>query len=195
MEFYAFDASYLEKLRSGDARTEEHFASYFRELIQLKLRSRLSSKEAIEDVQQETFVRVLSAIKTGEGLRQAERLGAFVNSVCNHVLLEYYRGQRRTEPIEEAEPSKTLAAALVRQGPDAFQLLETMDTERGVREIMDKLAERDRSLLRKVFLEERDKDEVCRELGVNREYLRVLIHRAKQSFKSFLITVRPPTTR
>jgi RNA polymerase sigma-70 factor, ECF subfamily len=38
--------------------------------------------------------------------------------------------------------------------------------------------------LREVFLEERDKDEVCRDYGVDREYLRVLLHRAKQSFKA-----------
>ena len=53
-----------------------------------------------------------------------------------------------------------------------------------LREILDQLAERDRRLLRDVFLEERDKDEVCRDFGVDREYLRVLLHRAKQSFKS-----------
>jgi RNA polymerase sigma-70 factor, ECF subfamily len=35
-----------------------------------------------------------------------------------------------------------------------------------------------------VLLEERNKDEVCAEFGITREYLRVLLHRAKQSFKS-----------
>ena len=41
-----------------------------------------------------------------------------------------------------------------------------------------------RSLLKAVFLDERDRDEVCRELGVERDYLRVLLHRAKQEFKT-----------
>jgi len=36
-------------------------------------------------------------------------------------------------------------------------------------------------------LEERDKDEVCRDYGVDREYLRVLLHRAKKSFKSMYL--------
>ena len=39
-------------------------------------------------------------------------------------------------------------------------------------------------LLKAVFLEERDRDEVCREFGVDREYLRVLLFRAKQEFKT-----------
>jgi RNA polymerase sigma-70 factor, ECF subfamily len=60
----------------------------------------------------------------------------------------------------------------------------TEDTRGVVRRVLDGLAERDRSLLRAVFLEERDKDEVCAELGVDRDYLRVLLHRAKGSFRA-----------
>jgi RNA polymerase sigma-70 factor (ECF subfamily) len=37
--------------------------------------------------------------------------------------------------------------------------------------------------LRLVFLEEKNKDEICRQLNVGREYLRVLIHRAKERFR------------
>jgi RNA polymerase sigma-70 factor, ECF subfamily len=64
-------------------------------------------------------------------------------------------------------------------------VLETKDTQRVVRQILNDMPERDRSLLRSVLLEDRDKDEVCAELGVSRDYLRVLVHRAKQSFKAF----------
>ena len=61
MQFQEFDDSYLERLRAGDFRTQEHFVAYFSELIQLKLRSRLRSPQAIEDVRQETFARVFAA--------------------------------------------------------------------------------------------------------------------------------------
>jgi RNA polymerase sigma-70 factor (ECF subfamily) len=39
-------------------------------------------------------------------------------------------------------------------------------------------------LLKAVFLDERDRDEVCAEFGVDRDYLRVMLHRAKQEFKA-----------
>jgi RNA polymerase sigma-70 factor (ECF subfamily) len=58
------------------------------------------------------------------------------------------------------------------------------ETSAMVRDILECLSERDRRILREVFLEERDKDEVCRDFGVGRDYLRVLLHRAKQEFKS-----------
>jgi len=179
LEFFAFDASYVEKLRAGDAHIERHFVNYFSELIRLKLRSRLNSKEAIEDVRQETFMRVLTLLRGKGGLRQPDRLGPFVNSVCNHVLFEHYRSQKRTEATIDDEVEATIAG----REPSALSLLEAKDTERVVRQILNQLPERDRRLLQ-LLLEERNKDEVCAEFGITREYLRVLLHRAKQSFKS-----------
>jgi RNA polymerase sigma-70 factor (ECF subfamily) len=35
-----------------------------------------------------------------------------------------------------------------------------------------------------MFLDELDKDQVCREFGVDRDYLRVLLHRAKMQFRA-----------
>jgi RNA polymerase sigma-70 factor (ECF subfamily) len=178
LQFTAFDASYLERLQRGDAPTEQHFATYFGEVIRLKLRSRLKSREAIEDVRQETFVRVLALVRAKDGIRQPERLGALVISVCNHVLLEHYRSHSRMRFAEE-EPERADEQVITVSG-----LLEADETERVVRNILNDLPERDRRLLKSVLLEERDKDEVCAELGLSRDYLRVLVHRAKQVFKS-----------
>jgi len=72
------------------ARRKSTSSAIFTELLQLKLRSRLQSPQAIEDVRQETFARVFSVLRKDGGLRQPERLGAFVNQICNHVLFEHY---------------------------------------------------------------------------------------------------------
>ena len=180
MQFIAFDAPYLERLQRGDAATERHFATYFGELIRLKLRSRLSSKDAMEDVRQETFVRVLALVRTKDGVKQPERLGALVNSVCNHVLLEHYRSHRKTESSLDEEPEPDFVDERV----NVSGLFEVAETEQMVRKILGDLPERDRRLLQSVLLDERDKDTVCAEMGLSRDYLRVLVHRAKQSFKS-----------
>ena len=73
--------------------------------------------------------------------------------------------------------------------------IAAQQTGKKIREILEAMPERDRRLLREIFLEERDKDEVCRDFGVDRDYLRVLLHRAKQSFKSLYVKnmeARPP---
>lgn len=181
MQFQSFDEAYVERLRAGDFRTQEHFIAYFTELIQIKLRSRVKSPPAVEDLRQETFARFFTALRDGKIL-QPDRLGSFVNSICNNVLLEYYRAGLRTNSLEDNPKSEIPA-----KGPDPVGVLAAQQMDKKVREILDKLSERDRRLLREVFLEERDKDEVCREFGVDREYLRVLLHRAKQSFKSLYL--------
>jgi RNA polymerase sigma-70 factor, ECF subfamily len=190
LQFQSFDESYVERLRAGDFRVQEHFVAYFSELIQLKLRSRLNSPQAIEDVRQETFTRVFVALRGEGGIRQPDRLGAFVNSICNNVLLEHYRASSRHSSLEDEE-DKDFPATNV----DILGAVVAQQVQGKVREILEELSEKDRRLLREVFLEERDKDEVCRDFGVDRDYLRVLLHRAKQSFKSLYLKsmeARPP---
>src|SRR5690242_16233423 len=72
LQFHTFDARYIERLCAGDRETQEHFVGYFTELIRMKLRSRLQSSHAIEDVCQETFARVLAVLRRDGGLRQPE---------------------------------------------------------------------------------------------------------------------------
>jgi RNA polymerase sigma-70 factor (ECF subfamily) len=67
---------------------------------------------------------------------------------------------------------------------DLERALISQEIKEKVREILADMKERDRELLRALFLEEREKDEICREFGVGREYLRVLLHRAKECFRA-----------
>ena len=183
MDFFAFDDVYLERLRSGDFRTEQHFVSYFSDLIRLKLRSRVPSTEIVDELKQEIFVRVFSTLRTAEGIRQASRLGAFVNSVCNNVLLEHYRSSSRTTPLQEDEDAPEIPDPKV----DILGSVMSRQIAGRVRSVLETLNERDRRLLKEIFLEERDKDAVCRDFHVDRGYLRVLLHRAKQTFKAQFI--------
>lgn len=178
MEFVQFDKGYYRRLQDRDPPTENHFVSYFRDLLQLKLRSRLCSKQAIEDIQQETFARVLAAVRSDAGIRDPERLGAFVNSVCNNVLLEFYRASSRNPQEPENKPE------VANHSIDLHGFLVSQQTCDQVRRVLEQLPEKDRRLLRAMFLDEQDKDHICREFGVDRDYLRVLVHRAKQSFKT-----------
>ncbi len=178
MQFTSFDVNYVSNLCADNPQTQSHFYSYFSELLQIKLRSRLQSPQAIEDVRQETFARVFSVLRK-DGLRQPDRLGAFVNMVCNHVLSEHYRSSSGGESLDvEGRPELPDKAA------SALDLVAAKQMKEKVRAILKHLSTRDSSLLKAVFLDERDRDEVCREFGVDRDYLRVLLHRAKQEFKT-----------
>jgi RNA polymerase sigma-70 factor, ECF subfamily len=185
MELFAFDRVYVERLRDGDSATEKHFVSYFEQLLHIKLRARMLPCDVVRELRQETFSRVFVALRREGGIRQPDRLGAFVNSICNNVLSEHYRSSIRNQPMDDAHleiPDKAL---------NLEGMLASQETVEQVRAILDELPKRDRDVLRAIFLEEKTKDEVCAEFGVDREYLRVVVHRAKNRFKSIYEKEQP----
>ncbi len=167
----------MERLIAEDPETERHFTKYFGDLLSLKLRSRLRSPALVEDAKQETFLRVLTTLKQKQGLASAESLGAFVNGVCNNVLFELYRSEGRATQMEED-------VEISDEGQNGVEsTLMASEQSARVRQALAALPEKERDLIRWLFFEERDKDEICRELNVDRNYLRVLLHRAKARFK------------
>jgi RNA polymerase sigma-70 factor (ECF subfamily) len=182
----SFDAEYVRRLAHSDPETERDFVAYFGELLAIKLRSRLRASEQIQDVIQETFLRVLRTLRQS-GIDNPEALGSFVNSVCTNVLFEVYRAQSRVaDPVEDRESGETPA--------DTAMADEEVRTQ--VRSVLSELPEKDRKILRWLFFDERDKGDVCRTLQVDREYLRVLVHRAKQRFRTdYLRRVATKTSR
>ncbi|MEX2264561.1 MAG: sigma-70 family RNA polymerase sigma factor [Bryobacteraceae bacterium] len=171
---------YVSRLRRGVPMVREHFAIYFGEMVHIKLRGRIRSPELIEDVRQETLLRVLQTLAREDGLHNPNRLSSFVNSVCRYVTFEMLRSDVRMQPGIESLPEPPddridLDAALMRD-----------DLARCVRQLLAELPERDGDVLRMIFLEERDKAEVCNRMGISPQYLRVVLHRAKARLKEKL---------
>lgn len=186
-----FDAEYVDRLTKGDRETEKHFTRYFDELLSIKLRSRLRSPHVIDDVKQETFLRVMTVLRRKGGIEKPGALGAFVNSVCNNILFEIYRDEAR---FTEVTDNRMTPEA------DAETAMSQAQERAAVRAVISELGPKDQNILRWLYLEERDKDEICRHFDVDREYLRVLLHRAKQRFReAYLkqddIRPRPATNR
>ncbi len=177
MLFHSFDAEYLRRLAEGDDVVENHFTTYFGELLSLKLRIRIRSPQLIEDIRQETLLRVLQILRKKGGVDHPERFGAFVSSVCNNVLMEMVRADMRHDRLEpEVDPvdqTVNLDAALVNQ-----------QRQKQVANVLEELPEKDRELLRMFFLEDRDKAEICKKFQVSEDYLRVLLYRAKSRFRA-----------
>lgn len=174
---FAFDEEYVRRLSEGDSLIENHFLSYFDKLLHIKLRRKLRTREAIDDARQETFKRVFAALREGPGIRDPRRLGAFVNGTCENVLRERFRDRVRNPHSDRPAPEKV--DPCVR--PDSRMVRDEIAEQ--VHRTLERLPEQDRDLLRAVFLAEQDREEICREFGVSRGYLRVVLHRAKERFR------------
>jgi len=175
--YQAFNDDFVNRLISKDPETERYFIEYFSNLLFLKLRRALRTRQAIEDVRQETFLRVFRSLRRKE-LARPGSLGAFVNGVCNNVLAEFYRSASRHAPL----PADALESASPGENPEAA--LQSEERKRHVHGVLKALPAKDQEILRLIFIEEQEKDEVCRICGVDRGYLRVLLHRAKNRFRT-----------
>lgn len=172
-----FDAGYLARLKAGDVDIEQHFEAYFSRVIWLKLRNRVRARHLIDEIRQETFTRVINYLKSGKIIQFPERFGAFVLSVCNNVMLEVLRNESQQlrppgHSVEPCDERVSFAADVV-----------TAERKRMVRDVLAEMSEKDSDLLRMVFLEEADRSAISKHFSVDNDYLRVLLHRAKERFR------------
>ncbi|HEV7768535.1 MAG TPA: sigma-70 family RNA polymerase sigma factor [Thermoanaerobaculia bacterium] len=178
MDFYAFDDDYVRRLREGDRWTENHFANYFTPLLALRLRGRIRPSTDIPDIIQDVFVAVYTGLRGDNPLRDGRALGAYVFGICRNLERERIRAAHPTEEIDPDIPDPNEDVA--------FKKIVTQQTIVLVYFTLDLLGKRDADILREIFLQELDKDEVCRRHRVDRNYLRVLIHRALEKFREKL---------
>lgn len=186
---HLFNAAYLDALRKGDPVTEAHFVNYFSPILLRKLRRSLHIADLAEDLRQETFLRVLTAIRSGRAIRKPERFEIYVLGVCSHVLHESWRERRRAAALQP------LDIDLPGDLPSAYTLVLAQETRRNVRRVLSRLETDTQGLLQAVLMDEQNKDEICRRYGVNRNYLRLLLHRAKKEFRNRAGKSLPEVTR
>lgn len=127
----------------------------------------------VDDLVQETITRFLRASRAGQ-IRNTEEFGAFVNGVCRNVILEYRRRARR-EPILDNESQ--MPEQSIRPEADIIDMRDAINI--GLAE----LAERDRMILRCLYLEGKEKEEICREWRMTDSQFRVVLFRAKERFR------------
>jgi len=168
-----FHNIYIQELEKGNADVTSHFVSYFRPRLRSLLRKNGASADEMEDLQQETFVRVLTAVQSARRIHHPERFSGFVKAVCRNTLLERYRNHKRYTLLDNEVPDTGVS-------PDVLLLKAEVDEL--VRRVLVRLPLRDQKLLRSLFMEQKSKDEICEELGVNKNHLRLLVHRAKRRF-------------
>jgi RNA polymerase sigma-70 factor (ECF subfamily) len=176
----AFDSEYLERLRARDPRTQEHFAGYFNRLLAIKLRCNGIYGASMDDLRQDTLIRALKSIYEGK-VDCPQSLAAFVYGVCNNVIKEFVRGEinSRTRDTNEFPD-------LPDPRYSAEDHLRHQEARKSVTLVLNGLPEKDRAILNSVFIAEMDKDAICREHGITRDYLRVLLHRSLHNARKLL---------
>jgi len=127
----------------------------------------------VDDLVQESLTRFIRAEQRHQ-IRNMEEFGAFLNGVCRNVILEYRRRMRREPMLDREDP---LPETGVRPDADILELRDAIDNG------LAGLADRDRAILRALYLEGRDKDEICVDWKMSDAQFRVVLFRAKERFR------------
>ena len=127
----------------------------------------------VDDLVQESLARFIRA-EQRQQIRNTEEFGAFLNGVCRNVILEYRRPMRREPNLDQDMPIPDTG---VRPEGDILEMRDSIDSS------LAELAERDRMILRALYLEGREKDEICREWKMSDAQFRVVLFRAKERFR------------
>ena len=148
------------------------------ETFRLKLRCKVryhvgGACPDVEDLVQETLVRFLRFAKA-ERIRNPANVGAFLNGVCNNVILEYRRRLWRDDPgtREVSDDSHSVQAEV-----------ELMEVREAIEAGLAQLTDRDHAILRYLYLEDRSREEICQALGITHAQFRVVLFRAKDRFR------------
>jgi RNA polymerase sigma factor (sigma-70 family) len=173
---FEFNATYVHSLRQRDPTTEEHFVSHFSPILLKKLRKNLHSTELAHDLRQETFLRVLTVLRSDHSIREPEHLEFFVLGVCKNVLHETYRQNKR---IVHLDPELEIAS----NAPSPDTCAMAAETANQLQKMLSNLSPRMRAIMKAALLEEQDRDQICMKFGINRNHLRLLICRAKKALR------------
>lgn len=178
MDFFPFDDDYVRRLREGDRETEAHFKKYFDVLLRIKLSGRLRSRSDVDDAMQDVYLRVINSLRSeGGGVHDGHKFGAYVLGICNHRIQELGRKHHDDADIDEE---------VIPAEETQFAHLVDEERKKRVREMLGWLEgenKREASIIRDLFIDEREKDQICRKWGITRENLRLVVHRALKKFR------------
>jgi len=172
-------ASLASRIRAGDRSAEGELVRAFSRGVRVILRHVARDPALVDDLHQETFRLALERIRAG-ALRDESQPGAFLAGLARNLAIEHFRKARRTVPEDEAGLERTPSP-----GASATEELERQEDARRVSRVLQALpTERDRSVLRRFYLGEEDKDVLCAELGVDRLQFNRILHRARERFRA-----------
>lgn len=166
---HADDATLARRIAAapGDAAAETELYRRLAPRIRLYGLKHLRDAQAAADLAQQVMLLTLERLRAGK-LRDAERLASFVFGTCRMQVLDLRRtGARRARLLDRYATAPQVEEPAAALGLDHAR----------VAECLDRLSERERSVLVMTFHDEQPAREVAAALGLSEGNVRVIRHR------------------
>ena len=176
-------ASLVQRIEDGDSEAErELYELHHRGLVYL-LRRLTQDPALAEDLAQDTFRIVLERVRQGD-LREPEKLAGFVRGTAkNLVIAERRKRYRRGVPEDLEAVPEPADPSPGRLG----ELLRAEDRQR-IRTLLGELrSSRDRQILFRFHIAEEPREQICRDLGLDRQQFNLVMFRARKRFRQLVL--------
>ena len=175
-------ADLADRIRSGDKAAESEFVRRFEPGVRAVVRRHTRPGEAmVDDFVQDVLYQVLLKLRAGE-LRDAAALPAYLRATIVYATTAEYR--RRASHGESASVDALDAIA---GDSNPVEHLRARQITTQVRSLLAELPiARDRALLQRFYLDERSKDEVCAELGIESDHFHRVVFRARERLRELV---------
>ncbi|MGI9343346.1 MAG: RNA polymerase sigma factor [Gammaproteobacteria bacterium] len=173
----------VARIARGESAAEAALWDRYHRGLLFLLRRRTGDPALAEDLRQETFRIAIEKLR-GSGLDEPERLAAYLRGIAVNLATGEFRkhSRRKTTTDPDAIDNATDTGADP-QGEVARQ--QVGDT---VAKLLGELGvSRDRDILRRYYVDEADKAQICGELDISPTHFNRVLYRAKQRFRELLL--------
>jgi RNA polymerase sigma factor (sigma-70 family) len=180
-----FDLDFLARLRHRDSAACAAFVFFFTPILEALLRYKINDQAIVEDLRNETLLRALIQVDK-DRIRDPKQFGSFVRGICDNVIFEYLRKRKTSsewpEGFAPADPA-----------PSLEDLLTNGELRQLLRGVLEELSVEDRRLIDAIYLKERDRKSIAREMGISSTGLNVRLCRIMKRLRAaFFGHIEPP---
>lgn len=173
------DAEIVSRIALGDRMAEAAFVRKYQRGVRALVRRHCRPNDPVaDDLAQDVLARIIERLRAG-ALTDAASLPGYVQTTIIRATSAEYRTRSRTETsavLDDIAGDESPAERMSTHQLSALlaRLLEQLPVPR------------DREVLARFYLGERDKDDVCRELGIDAAHFHRVVFRARARFRDLL---------
>ena len=169
-------------IRAGDSAAESRMVERYSNGLRFLLLRRVHEDERAQDLLQDTFYIAISKLREID-LENPERLAGYLRGIAIRVALNAGRRRQREPYAMEAEA----VAQIPDREPRQFDHVAREQTLAAVQKLLRSMpVKRDREILTRFYVEDQDKEEICKALNLDSLHFNRVLFRAKKRFRKIL---------
>ncbi len=168
----------VRAIRGGNTHAETELIHKYERGLHFLVWHHTDDHQLAEDVVQETFIVVIQRLRTS-GLDEPAKLSPFIHQTARNIMIGHLRktARRRTSPDTE-QVERTIGSL-----EDQYRAAVRDQDALIVRQLLAELnCDRDRQILKRFYLLEEDKADICNDLELSAVHFNRVLYRARRRF-------------